>query len=101
MLGFSLYKINEINKELTASEEIKEELVELVEIPEIPSEEPSFKIDFTELKKISEIFNIYPYELYMFEHLRPADELKKELFSALDENEKLLRLVYKFYRTIK
>jgi len=53
MLGFSLYKINEIKKELNASEEIKEELIELVEIPEIPSEEPSFEVDFDELKKIN------------------------------------------------
>lgn len=53
MLGFSLYKINGIQKELDSSEEIKEELIELVEIPEIPSEEPSFEIDFTELKEIN------------------------------------------------
>ena len=53
MLGFSIYKINVIKKELNASEEIKEELIELVEIPEIPSEEPSFKVDFDELKKIN------------------------------------------------
>ena len=28
----------------------KEELIELIDIPEIPTEEPSFSIDFTELK---------------------------------------------------
>jgi len=53
MLGFSIYKISGIQKELTASEEIKEELIELVEIPEIPSEEPSFEVNFDELKKIN------------------------------------------------
>jgi len=53
VLGFSLYKINGIKKELNDSEEIKEELIELVEIPEIPSEEPSFEVDFEELKKIN------------------------------------------------
>lgn len=53
MLGFSLYKINGIKKELNDSEEIKEELIELVEIPEIPSEEPSFEVNFEELKKIN------------------------------------------------
>lgn len=52
-LGFSLYKISQIKKELNASEEIKEELIEMVEIPEIPSEEPSFKVDFEELKNIN------------------------------------------------
>ena len=31
----------------------KEELIELIDIPEIPTEEPSFSIDFTELKNIN------------------------------------------------
>lgn len=53
MLGFSLYKINQINKELEDAEEIKEELIELVEIPDVPSEEPSFEVNFRELKEIN------------------------------------------------
>ena len=53
VLGFSLYKINQINNELNSSQEIKEELIELVEIPETPSDEPSFQVDFKELKKIN------------------------------------------------
>lgn len=53
MLGFSLYKIISIKKELDSSEEIKEELIELVEIPEIPSEESSFKVNFEELENIN------------------------------------------------
>lgn len=52
-LSFSLYQITEIKQELNDAEEIKEELIELVEIPEIPSEEPSFEVDFEELKKIN------------------------------------------------
>lgn len=52
------------------------------------------------LEKLSEALNVYPYELYMFEHLKPSEEIKKELFEALDKNEKLLQLVYKFYRTV-
>lgn len=53
VLGFSLYKINQINNELNSSQEIKEKLIELVEIPETPSDEPSFQVDFEELKKIN------------------------------------------------
>ena len=53
VLGFSLYKINRINNELNSSQETKEELIKLVEIPETPSDEPSFQVDFEELKKIN------------------------------------------------
>ena len=52
-LSFGLYNIFKIHKELSNAEEIKEELIELVEIPEEPSEEPTFEVDFEELKKIN------------------------------------------------
>lgn len=51
--AFSFYNLYKINNELKKTEKIKEELIELVEIPEIPSEEPTFEIDFEELKKIN------------------------------------------------
>jgi len=51
--AISIYNILQIKKELLASEEIKTELIELVEIPEVPSEEPTFSVDFDELKKIN------------------------------------------------
>lgn len=53
ILSFGLYKINQIKKELDNAEKIKEKLIELVEIPEVPSEEPSFEVNFDELKKIN------------------------------------------------
>lgn len=37
----------------------------------------------------------------MFEHLKPANELKDEMFQALDNNEKLTRLIYKFSTSVK
>ena len=52
------------------------------------------------LDKLAKALDVYPYELYMFEHLQSAEEIKEELFNALSTDEKLLRLVYKFYRTI-
>ena len=94
-------KIKEYRKSNNMTQEQLAELIGIGTANISYIETGKFAPSLDTLKKISEIFNIYPYELYMFEHLRPADELKKELFSALDENEKLLRLVYKFYRTIK
>ncbi len=51
--------------------------------------------------KIASALGVHPFELYMFEHLKPVNEIKTELFGALDKDEELLRLIYKFYMTVK
>lgn len=82
----------------------QEKLAELVGIgtPNISYiENGKFAPSMDTLEKMTEIFNIKPYELYMFEHLDDIDNIKKELFSALEKDEDLLRLMYKFYRSIK
>lgn len=53
------------------------------------------------LEKLSEVLKVYPYEFYMFEHLKPAGEIKKELIEAINGDDDLMRLIYKFYRTLK
>ena len=53
------------------------------------------------LAKLSEIFGVQLHELYMFEHLKPIDELKNEIINALNNNEKLVRDMYKFYLAVK
>lgn len=52
-------------------------------------------------EKIVEALGCEPHELYMFSPHKPVNEIKQELFSALEKDEKLLRLVYKFYLTVK
>ena len=52
------------------------------------------------LEKIAEVLEVKPFELYMFEPLKPANELREELITAMDD-ENLLKLLYKFYLTIK
>ena len=87
-------KIREYRK---ANNLTQEQLAELVGIG-------TANISYIETGRFSpsiETFKVYPYELYMVEHLKPKEELKAELFEALDKNENLLRLVYKFYRTVK
>ena len=53
------------------------------------------------LEKLSEVLGVYPYEFYMFEHLKSTGELKQELFEAITQDEDLLRLIYKFYQALK
>ena len=94
-------KIREYRK---ANNLTKEQLAELVGIGTANIsyiETGRFSPSIETLQKLSEIFKVYPYELYMFEHLKPSEELKKELFEALNKDEDLLKLVYKFYRTVR
>ncbi|HSA05753.1 MAG TPA: helix-turn-helix transcriptional regulator [Candidatus Gastranaerophilales bacterium] len=94
-------RIREIRKSQNLTQEALAELIG-VESPSISNIENGKYYPTNEnLQKIAEVLKVKPYELYMFEHLRPADELKDEMFQALDNNEKLTRLMYKFFVTIK
>ena len=53
----------------------------------------------TQEKLAEKIVEIY--ELYMFEQLKPIDELRTELIGAIRANDDLTRLMYKFYLSVK
>ena len=81
----------------------QEKLAELVGIgtPNISYiETGKFAPSMDTLEKIAEVLEVKPFELYMFEPLKPANELREELITAMDD-ENLLKLLYKFYLTIK
>ena len=81
----------------------QEKLAELVGIgtPNISYiETGKFAPSMDTLEKIAEVLEVKPFELYMFEPLKPANELRQELIKAMDD-ENLLKLLYKFYLTIK
>lgn len=93
-------RIREFRK---AANMTQEQLAELVGIgtPNISYiETGKFSPSVETLEKLSEIFGVKVYELYMFEHFKTPDELKSELYSALDKDEKLLKMMYKFYRSV-
>ena len=52
------------------------------------------------LGKIAKALNVEIYELYMFEQLKPIDELRTELIGAIRANDDLTRLMYKFYLSV-
>ena len=94
-------RIREIRKSQNLTQDSLAELVG-VESPSISNIENGKYYPTNEnLQKIADVLKVKPYELYMFEHLRPVNELKDEMFQALDNNEKLIRLMYKFYTTVK
>lgn len=94
-------RIREIRKSQNLTQENLAELVG-VESPSISNIENGKYYPTNEnLQKIADVLKVKPYELYMFEHLRPIDELKTEIFQALDDNDRLIRLMYKFYISVK
>ena len=64
-------------------------------------ENGKFAPSMENFEKLVKIFGIEPYELYKFPNCKSTIEIKTELYRALEEDEELLRLVYKFYQTIK
>lgn len=52
------------------------------------------------LCKIAKSLDVKIYELYKFDYLRPVEELKKELYNKLDNDDNLLRLVYRICESL-
>ncbi len=95
-LGRQIQKIRKRQK-LT-----QEKLAELIGI-EVPSmsniETGKYAPSIETLQKLSEVLDAKPWEFYYFDEISP-DEMKQELIKALDENQKLLKIIYKFYKSI-
>ena len=51
-------------------------------------------------EKLVEILGVEPSELYTFTTLKTAQEMKSELNNAF-ENDEMLKLIYKFYLSVK
>lgn len=94
-------KIKELRK---AHKYTQEQLAEKIGIgtPNISYfETGKFAPSIETLQKLAQAFGIEIYELYMFQPLKPTSEIKQELAKAIESDEKILRLLYKFYITIK
>lgn len=94
-------KIKELRK---AHKYTQEQLAEKIGIgtPNISYfETGKFAPSIETLQKLAQVFGIEIYELYMFQPLKPTSEIKQELAQAIESDEKILRLLYKFYITIK
>jgi len=53
------------------------------------------------LQKISQILEVAPYELYMFEAEKPIPIIKNEIMSAINKDDKLARLLHKFLQSVR
>lgn len=94
-------KIKELRK---AHKYTQEQLAEKIGIgtPNISYfETGKFAPSIETLQKLAQVFGVEIYELYMFQPLKPTSKIKQELAKAIESDEKILRLLYKFYITIK
>lgn len=80
----------------------QEKLAELIDI-ETPSlsylETGKYAPSVETLQKLSKVLDVKPCEFYFFTDLSDEDK-KNELKKALDENPKLIKMLYNFYKSI-
>lgn len=94
-------KIREIRK---ARNLTQEQLAEKVDIgtPNISYfETGKFSPSIETLEKIAKALDVEVYELYMFQPQKSIDEIRTELINHINSDEQTLRLLYKFYKSIK
>ncbi len=94
-------RLQEIRKSRKLTQEQVAELVG-IETPSISNIEVGKYFPSAEnLDKILAILDIKPVDIFTFESLAPRDELIQEMLTAMNKDEKLTRLMYKFYLSVK
>ena len=53
------------------------------------------------LDKILKVLKLSPEELFILSHHKNPDNMMEEMVEAMKQNEELVRLLYKFYNTVK
>lgn len=95
---------NKIKKIRKARNITQEQLAEMIEIgtPNVSYiENGKFAPSVETLQKIATALEVEPWELYKFSENSDTQKMKKELFSELDKNEKLLKIIYQIFLSIK
>ncbi len=93
-------RVQEIRKKRGLTQE---KLAELVDIgtPNISYiENGKFYPSYETFIGLLEALKVEPSELFTFDMKKSPEELKQEMMDAFNNDEKLLRLVYKLYRAI-
>lgn len=94
-------RIQELRKSKNITQEYLAELVGIDTVSLSNIERGKYYPSSENLNKILKILNVEPAELFEFQHLASHQELLDEMFSTMKNNEKLTRLVYKFFKLVK
>ncbi len=82
----------------------QEELAEKIDIAERNLSKIECGKSFIRAEKIgrlAEVLGVSPKDLFDFEHQKDLDEIRDELISAIQLDNKNLRVLYQFYNIIK
>jgi len=93
-------RIKEIRKHRGITQEQLAEMVGIGTSNISYIETGKFAPSIENFEKIVKALNVEPYELYMFNPIKSIDDMKKEIKTAI-EDENVLNLIYKFYLAIK
>ena len=94
-------RIREIRKSCRITQEQLAEMLGIGPANISYIENGKFAPSMENFEKMVEIFGVEPYELYKFPCKESAAEIKAILYNAMDKDEDLLRLMYKFYQAVK
>ena len=64
-------------------------------------ENGKFAPSIENFEKIAETLEVEPYELYLFTTSKTPEDMKKELFKVINENNSILYMLYKYLKTIE
>ena len=94
-------RLQEIRKARKLTQEQVAEFVNLETVSISNIESGKYFPTAETLDKILRVLNVKPSEIFFFESFAPQDELIKEMLDAMQKDEKLTRMMYKFYCTVK
>lgn len=94
-------RIKDVRRSKNITQEALAEKID-IEPPSLSNiERGKFAPSIETLQKISEVLDVAPYELYMFEAKKPIEKIKEEIVAAMNKDEKLAQLIYKFFQSVK
>jgi len=94
-------RLQEIRKKRNLTQERLAELVGLDTSSISHIENGKYYPNAENLDKILDVLKIKPSEIFTFENYSPKEELIAEMNEAMQHDEKLTRLMYKFYLSAK
>lgn len=94
-------RLQEIRKSRRLTQEQLAELIDIETSSVSNIEVGKYYPTAENLEKILTVLKVRPVDIFSFEHFAPSEELIKEMTDAMKADEKLARLMYKFFISVK
>lgn len=94
-------RLQEIRKSKKLTQEQVAELIDIETVSLSNIENGKYFPSTENLDKLLSVLGIKPHEIFNCEHNKNTDILIKEMTSSMKKDEKLAKLMYKFYLSVK